>query len=444
MKQSVLPRLDLMRSTFRALQSRNYRLFFTGQLISLTGTWLARVAMSWLVYRLTGSKMLLGLVAFVGQTPTFLLAPFAGVLVDRWQLRRLLVLTQTLAMLQALTIAGLTLAGVITVHQILVLAVFLGFINAIDMPARQAFVVQMVERREDLSNAIALNSSMVNAARLLGPSVAGILIATVGEGYCFLFNGISYGAVIIAFIMMRVVPQVKPARKHALREMQEGFSYIRASVSIRSILLLMALVSLVGVPYMVLMPVFAQDVLKGGPKTLGFLMAAVGAGALAGGLTLASRRSVIGLGRWLVRASSGFGAALIVFSLSRQVWLSLAVLPLAGFSMIVQLASSNTLLQTIVEDEKRGRVMSFFSMAFQGMIPFGSLLAGSLAETRLGAPGTVAIGGCCCIVGSIAFRHQLPLIRRQLRPLFVEKGILPGLVVGAQPVAQPPFSPGGQ
>lgn len=415
---------------FRALQSRNYRLFFTGQLISLVGTWLARVAMSWLVYRLTGSKLLLGTVAFAGQIPTFLLGPFAGVLVDRWQLRRLLVVTQALAMLQSLTIAGLTLAGVITVHQIIVLAVFLGLVNAIAMPARQAFVVQMVEKREDLSNAIALNSSIVNAARLIGPSIAGILIAAVGEGYCFLFDGISYLAVIFAFVAMRVAPQMKPPAKHMLRELHEGFSYIRGSISMRSILLLMALVSLVGVPYMVLMPVFAQDVLHGGPKALGFLMAAAGGGALAGGLTLASRKSVLGLGRWLVRASAVFGAALVIFSFSRNFWLSLAVLPIAGFSMIMQLASSNTLLQTIVDDNMRGRVMSFFSMAFQGMMPFGSLLAGTLAETRLGAPGTVAIGGVCCMIGSFLFRRQLPLIRQQLRPLYVQKGILSETATG--------------
>jgi MFS family permease len=424
MKQNHSGRGESVGNIFRALRSRNYRLFFTGQLISLVGTWLARLAMSWLVYRLTGSKLLLGVVAFVGQIPTFLLAPFIGVLVDRWQLRRTLVVTQTLAMLQAFAIAGLTLAGVVTVNHILVLAVFLGLINAIDMPARQSFVVHMVERREDLSNAIALNSSMVNAARLLGPSIAGILIATVGEGYCFLLNGISFIPVVAAFMAMRVAPQVKRQPKQMLSELEEGFTYIRGSIAIRSILLLMALVSLVGVPYMVLMPVFARDILKGGPRTLGFLMAAAGGGALAGGLTLASRRSVIGLGRWLVRASSAFGIALIIFSFSRHLWVSLAVLPFAGYSMIVQPASSNTLLQTIVEDSKRGRVMSFFSMAFQGMMPIGSLLAGRMAETSLGAPGTVAIGGFCCIAGSIMFRRQLPLIREQLRPLFIEKGLL--------------------
>lgn len=427
-----LLRLEVLRVMFRALRSRNYRLFFFGQQISLVGTWLAQVAMSWLVYRLTGSKLLLGVVAFASQIPGFILGPLAGVLVDRWNLRRTLVATQTLFMLQAFTLAVLTLTGVVNVAQVLALSVFLGLVNAVDVPARQAFVVQMLERREDLSNAIALNSSMVNAARLLGPTMAGVLIALVGEGVCFLLNAMSYLAVIAALLAMRIRQATKPPAKHVLHELREGFAYVRGSMSIQSILLLMALVSLVGVPYMVLMPVFAQDVLGGGPDTLGFLTAASGGGALAGGLFLASRRSVLGLGRWLVAASAIFGSALIIFSSSRHLPLSLAVLPLAGFSWIVQMASSNTLLQTIVEDSKRGRVMAFFGMAFQGMMPMGSLLAGTLAETSLGAPGTVALGGLCCILGSLLFARRLPAIRRQLHPIYVERGILPEVAKGLE------------
>jgi len=432
-KRSTANRLlqpQVLRVMFRALRSRNYRLFFLGQQVSLVGTWLAQVAMSWLVYRLTGSKLLLGVVAFAGQIPGFILAPLAGVLVDRWELRRTLVATQALAMLQAFALAVLTLTGVVNVAHVLVLSIFLGLINAVDMPARQAFVVQMIERREDLSNAIALNSSMVNAARVLGPTVAGVLIALVGEGPCFLINGASYLAVIAALLAMRMRPVMKPPAKHVLHELADGFNYMRGSVPIKSILLLMALVSLVGIPYMVLMPVFAQDILAGGPTTLGFLTAAAGGGALVGGLLLASRRSVLGLDRWLVAAAAAFGSALIVFSFSRHLWLSLAVLPLAGFSMIVQLAASNTLLQTIVEDNKRGRVMAFFTMAFQGMMPLGSLAAGTLAETPLGAPGTVALGGLCCIISSLLFSRKLPAIRRQLHPIYVRQGILPEIAEG--------------
>lgn len=438
---NLLLRLQTLGSMFRALRSRNYLLFFSGQMVSLVGTWLAQVSMSWLVYSLTGSKLLLGFVAFAGQIPALVLAPLAGVLVDRWELRRTLVVTQTLAMLQALMLAILTLTEVVHIVHILILSVILGLINAIDMPARQSFIVHMIERREDLSNAIALNSSMVNMARLLGPTMAGVLIALVGEGMCFLINSVSYVAVIAALLAMRVIPMLKPPPKRVFIELRDGFNYIRGSLSIRSILLLMALVSLMGVPYMVLMPVFAQDILKGGPQTLGFLSAASGAGALIGGLMLASRRSVLGLGRWLVRASAIFGACLIAFSLSRHLWLSMLVLPVAGFSMIMQLASSNTLLQTIVEDPKRGRVMAFFGMAFQGMMPIGSIMAGTLAETRLGAPGTVAVGGLSCILGSIMFMRKLPAIRKQVRPIYVQRGILPAVAKGLDAATQTEVPP---
>lgn len=426
---------------FRALRSRNYRLFFSGQLISLIGTWLAQIAMSWMVYQMTGSKVLLGVVAFVGQIPAFILSPVAGVLIDRWALRKTLVMTQTLAMVQALALAVLTLTDLINIVDLLLLSMFLGLVNAFDMPARQAFVVQMIDRREDLSNAIALNSSMFNMARLLGPTIAGVMIAMVGEGICFLVNGLSYGAVIAALLAMKVAPHSRPPVRQVLHEFREGLKYLHESMSIRAILLLMGLVSLMGVPYMVLMPVFAQDVLQGGPHTLGFLTGATGVGALIGGLLLASRQSVLGLGQWLVRASAGFGVCLTVFGFSRSLWLSLAVLPAAGFTMIVQMASSNTLLQTIVEDSKRGRMMAFYSMAFQGTMPIGSLMAGGLAETALGAPGVVAIGGVCCIIGSLLFRRKLPIMRQQLRPLYVERGILPEMADGLGAATQTAVPP---
>ena len=399
---------------FRALRSRNYQLYFSGQLVSLVGTWLAHVAMSWLVYRLTGSKLLLGLVAFMGQIPSFALGPFTGVLIDRWDLRRTIIATQALAMLQAATLAILTLTGVVTVAHVVILAAALGLINAFDMPARQAFIVQMLDRREDLGNAIALNSSMFNAARILGPAAAGILVAAVGEGLCFLFNSLSFLAVIAALLAMRLTPVERNPAKKAWKELRDGLGYVRDSVPIRSALLLMALVSVSGVPYMVLMPVFASDILHGGPRTLGFLSASSGAGALIGALALAARPSVRGLERTLVVATAGFGAALILFALSRWFALSVLILPLAGFSAITLLASCNTLLQTFVDDAMRGRVMAFYGMAFMGMMPFGSLLTGALAETSLGAPGTVMINGSSCILAAIIFARKVSALRAEL------------------------------
>jgi MFS family permease len=416
----------------RALRSRNYRLFFGGQSISLIGTWMTRIATSWLVYRLTGSAVLLGVVSFAGQIPAFFLAPLAGVWVDRWDRHRTLVVTQILSMLQSLALAALALAGIINITEIILLALAQGVINAFDMPARQAFVVQMVENREDLSNAIALNSSMVNAARLVGPSLAGMVIAAVGEGYCFLLDGISYIAVILSLLWMRVEPLSAGApRRRIVEELNEGWRYVAGSVPIRSILLLLAVVSLVGMPYTVLMPIFASDVLHGGPHTLGFLMAASGVGALAGAVTLALRQSVLGLGKRIYVSAAIFGGSLIAFTLSRSLWLSLIVLPLTGFGMMQQLASSNTILQTIVENEKRGRVMAFYSMAFMGMAPFGSLLAGWLAA-RIGAPETLVFGGALCIAGSIWFARELPAIRALVRPIYRKLGILPELAIGVQ------------
>lgn len=420
----------------RALQHRNYRLFFFGQGISLVGTWLTRLATSWLVYRLTGSALLLGLVGFAGQLPTFLLAPLAGVLVDRWNRHRVLVVTQALAMVQSAILAGFALTGTITVQHVLVLSTFQGLINAFDTPARQAFVVEMVERREDLANAIALNSSMVNAARLLGPSIAGVLVAAVGEGYCFAVDAVSYVAVLASLWAMRLSPRER-GRPHARlgADLVEGLRYVAASAPIRSILLLLALVSLTGIPYTVLMPVFASRVLGGGPHALGLLMAASGAGAVTGALWLAARRSVLGLGRTLAVAAALFGAALVAFSFSRSLWLSMAVLTFAGGGMMVQMAASNTLLQTIVDEDKRGRVMSFFTMAFFGMVPFGSLLAGWLGD-RIGAPQTVLSGGVATILGAALFARKIPELRRLLRPLYVQLGILPEIAEGLGEAAE--------
>jgi MFS family permease len=416
----------------RALRARNYRLFFGGQSVSLIGTWMTRIATGWLVYRLTGSPFLLGIVGFAGQIPTFVLGPFAGVWVDRWDRHRTLVVTQVLSMLQSFALAALALAGRITIADIVWLSLAQGLINTFDMPARQAFVVQMVDHREDLGSAIALNSSMVNAARLIGPSVAGVIIAAFGEGYCFLVDGVSYLAVIASLLAMRLAPAHPPApRKAVMHELKEGWQYAMGFAPIRSILLLLALVSLVGMPYTVLMPIFAGKVLHGGPHTLGFLMGASGVGALAAAMALAARRSVLGLGRLVAISAATFGAGLIGFGLSRMLWLSLLLMLITGGSMMQQMAASNTILQTIVQEDKRGRVMSFYSMAFMGMAPFGSLLAGALAG-RIGAPRTLMLGGSVCLLGAAAFAFYLPKVRQLVRPIYSELGIIPEIAIAVQ------------
>lgn len=404
-----------LKFVLRSFRYRNYRLFFGGQGISLLGTWIQHIAISWLVYRLTNSALLLGIVGFAGQIPTFLLTPFAGVLADRWNRHRILVVTQTLAMLQAFILALLVLTGSITIWQIISLTVFLGLVNAFDMPARQSFVIEIIEKREDLGNAIALNSSMFNGARLLGPSLAGVLISAVGEGICFLLNGISYLAVISALLAMNVQPKrIEIKKAHLVQGLKEGFAYAYNFAPIRFILLLLALVSLVGMPYSVLMPVFAKEILHGGPHTLGFLVGFAGMGALVGAVFLASRRSARGLEKIIPLAACIFGIGLVIFSQSNVLWLSLLFMLLTGFGMMVQMASSNTVLQTIVDDDKRGRVMSIYTMAFMGMAPFGSLLAGGLAS-RIGAPNTLLIGGFATILGAIVFACKLSVVEEALR-----------------------------
>jgi MFS family permease len=409
----------------RALRHRNYRLFFGGQGISLIGTWMTRVATGWLVYRLTGSAFLLGLVSFASQIPILFLGPFAGVWVDRLNRHRVLVVTQVLSMLESFALAGLALTHIITVPEIIWLNLFQGVINAFDMPARQAFVIEMVEEPQDLGNAIALNSSLVNAARLIGPSVAGLIIAAVGEGYCFLIDGISYMAVIASLLAMILVrPPGEHEHESVIAELREGWDYVRGSHPIRSILLLLALISLVGMPYTALMPIFAGRILHGGAHTFGFLMAAIGVGALSGAITLAARKTVLGLGRLIPITCAGFGAGLIAFSASRWFWLSMLLLVGTGYCFMQELASSNTIVQTIVENRKRGRVMSFYAMAFQGVAPFGSLMAGA-AAARIGAPETLAIGGGICILGAGLFALQLPALRKVIRPIYTQIGIIP-------------------
>ena len=409
---------------WRALRHRNFRLFFTGQSISLIGTWMTRVATSWLVYQLTGSALLLGLVGFAGQIPTFLLAPFAGVLVDRLDRRKMLVWTQALAGLQSLALAALTIGKIINIREVIWLSVMQGLINAFDMPGRQAFLVQMVEDKQDLGNAIALNSSMVNMARLVGPALAGIVIGSVGEGYCFLIDGLSYLAVIASLLMMRV--NIGPVRRAAismLHQLKEGWTYVRGFAPIRTILLLFALISLMGMPFMVLMPIFAAQVLHGGPHTLGFLLGASGVGALISAVSLALRKTVRGLTSMIQISAAVFGIGLICFGLSRTFPLSMFLMLIVGFGMMQGLAASNTVIQTLVPEDKRGRVMSYYTMAFVGMAPFGSLLAGTLAH-HLGAPHAVMITGAFCLAGSAWFTTQLKSIRKVMRPIYVEMGII--------------------
>jgi MFS family permease len=410
---------------WRALRHRNFRLFFAGQSISLIGTWMTKIATAWLVYRLTGSAILLGTVGFMGQIPTFLLAPFAGVWVDRWNRRHVLLATQALAMLQSLALAALTLTHRVNIHEILWLSAFQGVINAFDMPGRQAFLVQMVEDKRDLGNAIAINSSMVNVARLLGPALAGLLIAATNEGWCFLIDGVSYLAVLASLLMMRVhVAAAMYAGTSMLEQLREGWTYVSRSAPLRTILLLFAVVNLMGMPFTVLMPVFASKVLHGGPHTLGFLMGATGVGALVAALSLAARRSVRGLTKMIPISAALFGGGLIFFGLSRSLWISLVMMVLTGFGMMQGMAASNTIIQTIVSEDKRGRLMSYYTMAFVGMMPFGSLLAGAMAHA-MGAPLTVIVSGSVVIASAIWFTTRLKGVRREIKPIYQELGILP-------------------
>jgi MFS family permease len=410
---------------WRALRHRNFKLFVTGQSVSLIGTWMTRIATSWLVYRLTGSAWLLGVVGFSGQILTFVLAPFAGVLIEHMDRRKLLVWTQVLAAAQSLLMAGLTLAHIITIREIIALSSLQGLINAFDMPGRQSFLVQMVEDKQDLGNAIAINSSMVNLARLVGPALAGLVIAWVGEGYCFLIDGVSYFAVIASLLMMVVKPaEIHRATTSMVAQLREGWSYVTTFRPIRTILLLFSLTSLMGFPFMVLLPIFAGKVLHGGPHTLGFLTGASGIGALVSAISLALRRSVRGLTTMIQISALMFGGGLVLFGLSHTLWLSLLFMLITGFGMMQGLAASNTVIQTLVPEDKRSRVMSYYTMAFVGMAPFGSLLAGWMAH-HIGAPHTVMLTGAACVLGAIWFSTQLASVRKVMRPIYLEMGIIP-------------------
>jgi MFS family permease len=408
----------------RALKHRNFQLFFSGQLISLTGTWMQTVAQSWLVYRLTGSSLLLGLVGFASQIPVFLMAPVGGMVADRVNRHRIVIATQTVSMFLALVLAALTLTHTVKVWHIFLLAALMGVVNAFDIPGRQSFLVDMVGR-EDLMNAIALNSSMFNGARVIGPAIAGILVAKIGEGWCFFANGISYIAVIVGLLLMKVACPGRSNSDSPLADIIEGFHWVSHTGPIRALLLLLGLVSLVGMPYTVLMPVFADRILHGGARGLGILMGFTGIGALLGALTLALRTGVKGLGRLVSICCAGFGVSLIAFSFSQHFWLSAALLIPVGFFIMLQMACSNTLIQAMVPDALRGRVMALYSMMFMGMAPFGALLGGALAD-RLGAPITVATGGVASIAGAIWFGRKLPIFRGEARQLIIAQAMAGG------------------
>lgn len=423
-------RLKLM---FRALKYKNFRLFVSGQSLSLVGTWLQMVALTWLVYKLTNSAFMLGIVGFSGQIPMFLVSPFAGVFADRWNRHKMLLITQSLALLQALVLSILVFTDLIDIWHIILLSIFLGIINAIDMPIRQAFVFDMIENhKEDVGNAVALNSSMVNAARLVGPSIAGILIATVGEGWCFLVNSLSFTAVVISLLKMKVEFKPKTLKKlNVKNELKEGFNYAFKFIPIRYLILLLASVSIFSTAVTILAPVFAKEYLKGDADIYGFLIGAFGSGALLGAVYLLNKRTVLGLGKLIVFAVFTFGLSMIVFSFSRIFILSLIMMFTAGTGMMLHVASTNTLLQTISEETKRGRVMSFYTMAFRGMSPFGSLIAGSLGSL-IGAPFALIISGTVCIVGALTFAKSLPILRPLVKPIYEDLGILPSLANGVQ------------
>ena len=419
-----------LKTIFRALKYRNFRLFFVGQGLSLIGTWIQQIAMGWLVYRLTNSPLLLGVVGFAGQIPTFILSPFTGVMADRWNKRRILIITQALSMVQAFILAVLTLTGNVAIWHIIVLSIFLGCINSLDIPARQSFIVEMIEEKKNLSNGIALNSFMFNGARLIGPSIAGILIAVVGEGICFLINGISFFAVILSLLAMKIKKHEKSKEDSDIMvRLKEGFSYAFGFIPIRFILMLLSIISLTGMSYAVLMPVFARDVLKGGPHTFGILVSSAGVGSLIATVYLASRKSVLGLNRMIPLSAFVFAIGLMAFSLSQSLLLSSVLLAITGFGIMTNMAASNIILQTVVDDDKRGRVMSFYTMAFMGMAPIGSLLAGVMAS-RIGAVNTLMIGGVVCICGAAIFASKLPIMREKMHPVYRKIGIISEVASG--------------
>ena len=419
---------------FRALRNKNYRLFFYGQSLSLLGTWIQQVALSWLIYSVTNSPFLLGFVMFAGQLPTFFIAPFAGVLADKYDKHKIIIITQVVSMFQAILLAIFVMTDHINVSVLIILNILLGIANSFDIPTRQSFVIQMIDNKEDLPNAIALNSAIVNGSRLIGPAIAGILVASLGEGICFLINAISFVFVIISLLLMKIEKEEKKAENQnvsILKQLKEGYKYSFGFLPIKSVILLLAAVSLFGNLYLVLLPVFAKDILSGNATTLGYLNSAVGIGALSAALYLASRKSTLGLGKIIATTTFIFAFSLILFSFSKSFTFSLIILLFCGYGMMMQTSGSNTILQTLSNDDMRGRVMSFYTVAFRGMAPFGSLMAGAMADS-FGAPATVLISGIVCLVVGILFSKNLKIIRIAARPIYQQKGLIPEAVKGVQ------------
>jgi MFS family permease len=430
-----IPKLFNFDNMFRALKYRNFRLFVSGQSLSLIGTWIQQIAMTWLIYRMTNSAFMLGVIGFSSQIPMFLLSPIAGVLADRWSRHKVLLVIQTAALIQALILSLIVFTGYVQIWHLIFLSVVLGAINAFDMPVRQSFMFDMLENnKKDLANAIAINSSMVNSTRLIGPAVAGILIAALGEGWCFALNSLSYVAVIISLLRMKNIPQHKNSKSaNVLAEMKEGFNYTFGFKPIKYLLMLLALVSLMSTPLMLLAPVFAKEIFHGGASMYGFLMSAFGIGAMFGTVYLLNRRSVVGLWKLIAGAVFVLSLSMIAFSFSRIFWLSIIIIAISGLGMLFQIVSTNTMLQTISDENKRGRVLSFYSMAFIGMAPFGSLLFGSLTGI-IGAQNTLILGGVFCLAGAALFTRKLPVIRPIVRPIYKRLGIMPEIVTTANSV----------
>jgi len=423
-----------MMQLFRALKYKNYRLFFVGQAISLVGTWMQHMAMAWLVYRLTESPFWLGVLGFAGHIPNFLFAPLAGVLADRWNKYRILQVTQVLSLLQACVLAFLTLSGLIHVRELILFSAFLGLINALDIPTRQSFFVELIGNKNDLGNAIALNSSMFNLARLLGPAIAGVLIVTFGEGICFLINAVTFIPIIVALHLMKLTKRIRELpNKPVWHGLKEGVRYIFGFPPIRDLLFLLAFIGLFGMPFTVLFPVFASEVLQGSAKTYGLLVASAGVGALFGALTLAYRKSVLGLEKFIALSSGIFGFSLIAFAFSKDLLISLAALFVGGFVLMIQMASTNTVFQTIVEDDMRGRLMSFFTLAFIGTAPFGHLMVGTAAH-HFGPKLTLMVCGIVCVLGSLIFTRKIPALKKKMHPVYVKMGIIPEVASGIQTV----------
>jgi len=410
---------------FHTLKYKNFRFFFIGQGISLTGSWMQQTAMAWLVYKMTNSAFLLGLVVFANQFPTFILSPVAGVIADHFSRQRILLVTQCILMVQALALAALTLAGVVTIPEIILLGVIMGSVNAFDIPARHSFVFEMVEQKKNLTNAISLNSFIFNLARLIGPSAAGLLIAVTSEGICFLANGVSFIAIITVLLKMKVVSRrnMWQAGSSVIEHMKDGIKYAVRFLPIRSLLLLLGVMSLVGASYIILMPIYARDIIHSGPQALGLLMGSVGVGALLGTGFLAQRKTVLGLVKILSWSGLMLGICLIAFAFSRSLWLSVLLLALSGFGIVVNVSGTNILLQTIVEDDKRGRIMSLYAMAFMGTAPIGSFLSGIMAGF-FGVLTTVVIAGIVTILAVIIFRKNLSAFKKDIYPVYQKMGII--------------------